>query len=89
MADQSSDSLLLDLSMPGMDGCEVCARLQAGLRLHDIPVVLVSAGDDVEDRLRAFAAGGVDRVTKPFHVAELSARVVTHARLSRARRSTT
>lgn len=80
------DLVLLDVNMPEMDGYEVCTRLKADPRFQEIPVVFVSAIGDVEDKLRAFAAGGVDFVEKPFHVAELEARFAAHVRLGRIRR---
>jgi putative two-component system response regulator len=75
------DLILLDIRMPEMDGYEVCRRLKADERLRDIPVLFVSALSETENKVRAFAAGGVDYVTKPFQAEEVHARVDTHLRL--------
>lgn len=79
------DLILLDVNMPEMDGYEVCARLKADERFREIPVVFVSALREPDDRLRAFAAGAVDCVSKPFHAGELQARVSTYVRMNRLR----
>jgi K+-sensing histidine kinase KdpD len=79
------DVILLDIRMPGMDGYEVCRRLKAREELRDIPVIFLSALADTADKVRAFEAGGVDYVTKPFQVEEVLARVRTHLALRRAR----
>lgn len=80
------DLVLLDISMPEMDGYEVCARLKADERLRDIPVLFISALTDPQDKVRAFQAGGVDYVTKPFNFEEVDARVRTHLELRRQKR---
>jgi sigma-B regulation protein RsbU (phosphoserine phosphatase) len=80
------DLVLLDIRMPEMDGYEVCERLKADARTHDIPIIFISALDATEDKVRAFAVGGVDYVTKPFQIAEVSARVHTHLALWRLQR---
>lgn len=72
------DLILLDINMPDMDGYAVCAKLKADETLRDIPVLFVSAYTETEEKLRAFEAGGVDYVTKPFHIEEVTARVRTH-----------
>lgn len=77
------DLILLDIRMPGMDGYETCRRLKADARLHDIPVIFISALSDTEDKLAAFEAGGVDYISKPFQSAEVLARVRAHAQLHR------
>ncbi|WP_045221605.1 ATP-binding response regulator [Desulfonatronum thioautotrophicum] len=75
--------VLLDIRMPEMDGYEVCRLLKADERLRDIPVLFISAMNEVGDKVRAFAQGGVDYVTKPFQADEVLARVATHLRLRR------
>lgn len=75
--------ILLDVQMPGIDGYETCRRLKADPELSQIPVIFMTALSDVQDKLRAFEAGGVDYVTKPFEAPELLARVRTHIELSR------
>lgn len=79
------DLILLDIIMPEMDGLEVCRRLKADPRLADIPVIFLTAKSESEDLLQGFEAGGVDYITKPFHTAELLARVKTHTELKRHR----
>jgi putative two-component system response regulator len=75
------DLILLDIMMPGMDGYEVCRRLKANEKLKDIPVIFLSALDDTEDKVKAFAAGCVDYVTRPFQFEEVKARVEVQIRL--------
>ncbi len=75
------DLILLDIMMPGMDGYEVCKRLKADERTRDIPIIFISALDEVFDKVKAFALGGVDYITKPFQVQEVLARVETHLAL--------
>ncbi len=76
------DLILLDISMPEMDGYEVCRRLKASQKLKDIPVIFLSALNDPQDKVYAFAAGGQDYITKPFQVEEVLARVKTHLRIA-------
>ena len=75
------DLILLDIRMPEMDGYQVCQQLKAGASTRDIPVIFISALDAAQDKVRAFHAGGVDYVTKPFQAAEVLARVETHLAL--------
>ncbi len=72
------DLILLDVQMPGIDGYETCRRLKANEQTKDIPVIFMTALSDVQDKVRAFAAGGVDYVTKPIEMEEVWARVQTH-----------
>lgn len=85
-ANLTPDLILLDVMMPGMDGFEVCRHLRADPRLADIPIILVTALDDRNSRIRGIEAGADDFVTKPFDHAELRARVRTITRLNRYRR---
>lgn len=78
------DLILLDVMMPGVDGFETCRRLKADAVTADIPVIFMTALDDVSDKIAAFQAGGVDYVSKPFQPEELLARVRTHLALRRA-----
>ncbi len=78
---KAPDLILLDIKMPGMDGFEVCRQLKADPQLRDIPVIFLSALSETEDKVRAFSAGGVDYVTKPFQIEEVEARVRTHLHL--------
>ena len=77
------DLILLDISMPQMDGFEVCRRLKQSERLRGVPVIFLSALSDTVDKVKAFSMGGVDYVTKPFQIEELEARVETHLSLRR------
>jgi two-component system sensor histidine kinase/response regulator len=77
------DLILLDINMPEMNGFEVCDALKQDEQLMDIPVIFVSALDEVFDKVRAFSVGGVDYITKPFQVEEVLARVRTHLALRR------
>jgi two-component system, sensor histidine kinase and response regulator len=79
------DLILLDLLMPGMDGCEVCRQLKANPEWKDIPVIFLSAADDKDLIVRALDSGGVDYITKPFNQAELISRVRTQLALKTAR----
>jgi DNA-binding NtrC family response regulator len=81
------DLVLLDVMMPGPDGFEVCERMQKDGATRDIPVIFLTALDDTFDKVRAFSAGAVDFVTKPFRSEELLARVNTHLALRQARRA--
>ncbi len=80
------DLMLLDVMMPGMDGFEVCRHLRANPRLAELPIVMVTALDDRDSRLRGLEAGADDFMSKPFDRAELRARVRTITRLNRYRR---
>jgi PAS domain S-box-containing protein len=73
--------ILLDVTMPEMDGFEVCRRLKQDERTRDIPIIFISALQDVQDRIRGFEAGGVDFISKPFQAPEVLARVRTHMEL--------
>jgi PAS domain S-box-containing protein len=75
------DLILLDVKMPGMDGYEVCRRLKSNPEYSGIAIIFISALDQPEDKVRAFAAGGVDYITKPLNCEEVLARVQTHLRL--------
>jgi two-component system sensor histidine kinase/response regulator len=83
---EQPDLILLDIKMPEMDGYEVCARLKADEHTRDIPILFISALDDIEDKVKAFQVGGVDYITKPFHVEEVLARVRAHITLQNQRR---
>lgn len=79
------DLILLDINMPELDGFEVCTRLKQMESLKDVPVIFLTALTEVTDKVRAFEVGGIDYVTKPFQVEEVTARVKTHLALRRAR----
>ena len=77
------DLILLDINMPEMNGYEVCEHLKADDELKGIPVIFISALTEQLDKVKAFAIGGVDYITKPFQMEELHARVETHLKLRR------
>jgi two-component system sensor histidine kinase/response regulator len=79
------DLILLDLLMPGMDGCEVCRRIRENPEWQDIPVIFLSAADEKDLIVRALDSGGMDYITKPFNHAELVSRVRTQLDLKSAR----
>jgi sigma-B regulation protein RsbU (phosphoserine phosphatase) len=75
------DLILLDIKMPGMNGYEVCEHLKADPQTRNIPIIFISALDEIQDKVQAFAVGGVDYITKPFQLEEVLARVQTHLAL--------
>jgi adenylate cyclase len=77
------DLILLDVMMPGMDGIEVCRRLKDHEATHLIPVIIMTALDQLEDKIRGIEAGAGDFLTRPVNQAELMARVRTALRLKR------
>jgi signal transduction histidine kinase len=82
---QLPDLILLDLMMPEMDGLEVCRRLKSDPLTQAIPVIFLTASNEMEHLVRGFEAGAVDYITKPFNAPELLARVRTHLELKHAR----
>ena len=75
------DLVLLDITMPGMDGYEVCARMKANENLKDVPVIFISALHETLDKVKGFGVGAADYVTKPFQFEEVRARIATHLKL--------
>ena len=67
--------ILLDINMPDMNGYQVCQQLKNDRATRDIPVIFLSAQDDIQDKVKAFTSGGVDFISKPFQVEEVLARV--------------
>jgi DNA-binding NtrC family response regulator len=84
VAAKTPDLILLDVSMPGLDGYEVCRRLKADEKSSRIPVIFISAFGDTRQKVTGFEAGGIDYITKPFEAEEVLARVRTHLRLRQA-----
>ena len=82
-AKAAPDLVLLDVMMAGLDGYAVCERLKAAEATRAIPVIFLTALTDTFEKVRAFSAGAVDYVTKPFEPEELLARVGTHIALRR------
>lgn len=83
---EAPELILLDIRMPVMDGFEVCRRIKENAGSKDVPVIFITATSDVEDKVKAFQAGGVDYITKPFQMEEVVARVRTHVALNRSMR---
>ncbi|MBW4638502.1 MAG: response regulator [Gloeocapsa sp. UFS-A4-WI-NPMV-4B04] len=77
------DLILLDIMMPDMNGYEVCQHLKASVQTRDVPVIFISALDEVLDKVKAFAVGGVDYITKPFSEEEVFARVENNLTIRR------
>ena len=69
------DLIMLDIKMPDLDGYEVCQRLKENPQTREIPVIFISALDEVFDKVKAFRSGGVDYIQKPFQVEEVLARI--------------
>ena len=87
MIDEFAPALiLLDISMPEMDGYEVCEIIKANEKWNNIPVVFLTANTLTDDLVKGFQKGGVDYITKPFKSEELIARVGTHMELAQKRR---
>lgn len=80
------DLILLDVMMPGMDGYEVCRRLRADPALAEVPILMITALDDRDSRLRGIESGADDFISKPVNLTELRVRVRTITRLNRYRR---
>jgi len=78
------DLILLDIIMPGTDGFDVCHRLKADPRTRDIPIIFITAMDDLTHKTKGFDVGAVDYITKPFDITEVKARVKTHLTLKLA-----
>jgi two-component system, sensor histidine kinase and response regulator len=78
---QPPDLVLLDVNMPEMSGYETCRLMKQDDALRSIPVIFISALSEPFDKLQAFSAGGVDYITKPFHLDEVRVRVETHLAL--------
>lgn len=75
------DLVLLDISMPEMDGYEVCQQIKQNQQLIHLPIIFLTARSQTEDVVKGFECGGVDFITKPFNSAELIQRVKTHLQL--------
>ncbi len=85
MSENPPDVVLLDVHMPGIDGYEVCRRMQADLNARKIPVIFITVNISEQDEIKGFEVGAVDYVTKPFNPVIVKARVQTHAELKKYR----
>jgi len=81
--EENPDVILLDIMMPDLDGYEVCIRIKKYEKLKEIPIIFVSALNEIDDKTRGFEVGGVDYITKPAHSKEIIARIKTHSKLYR------
>ncbi len=72
------DLILLDISMPDMDGFEVCRRIKKDPKTEEIPVIFITARTEVDDIVKGFEVGGIDYINKPVNAEELLQRVKTH-----------
>lgn len=81
MQSNPPDLILLDVMMPGMDGYEVCRQLKAHAATRNIPIIFITAMDEVKDETTGFALGAVDYITKPVNPSIVQARVKTHLAL--------
>lgn len=73
--------ILLDISMPDIDGFEFCSMLKADVKTRDIPIIFISALDSVEDKIKGFKLGAVDYIAKPFEREEVTLRLNTHLKI--------
>jgi putative two-component system response regulator len=78
------DIILLDITMPEMDGFQVCESIKQNPNVKDIPVIFLSGINSTENIVRGFRAGGVDFITKPFRLDEVQVRIDAHIKLGRA-----
>lgn len=79
------DLVLLDISMPGMDGFQVCQKLKENKKTKHIPIIFLTARNQTADVEKGFKMGGVDYITKPYNSTELMSRVFTHLELKASR----
>ncbi len=85
MKSETPDLILLDIMMPGLSGYEVCKRLKKDNKTEDIPIIFLTSMSDIQSKTKAFEAGAIDYITKPFEVLEVKARVQTHLALQLAK----
>ena len=86
---EAPDLILLDIVMPGESGFETCAKLKSDPKTAQIPIIFLSAQDDVKSKVKGLKIGGVDYVTKPVHGEEVLARVRVHLRIGENTRAVT
>ncbi len=84
LENNTPDLILLDIMMPEIDGFEVCRRIKAIERIRHIPVIFLTAKNDIDDIVNGFRSGAVDYITKPFNSVEVKVRVQNHLNLKHA-----
>ncbi|MGB3535981.1 MAG: EAL domain-containing protein [Microcoleaceae cyanobacterium] len=82
---QPPDLILLDIKIPDISGYEICQRLKENPVTQEIPVIFISVLDDVVDKVKALNMGGIDYISKPFHIAEVLARIKNQFNLIEAK----
>ncbi len=82
---RTPELVLLDIMMPDMDGFQACTKMKQLEAMKEVPVIFISALDDIDSKVKAFSGGGVDYVTKPFHEEEVLSRVGVHLEIKRQR----
>ena len=80
------DAILLDIKMPDMDGYQVCEALKSDENTSEIPIIFLSALDEVFDKVKAFKVGGVDYISKPFQLEEVLVRLETQVTIGHQKR---
>ena len=80
------DLILLDINMPDLDGFEICRQLKASAKTKDIPIIFISALDEIFDKVKAFELGAVDYISKPFQIPEVLSRVSNQLNLQNLRK---
>ncbi|MCZ7382472.1 MAG: response regulator [Candidatus Methanoperedens sp.] len=81
--DEIPDIILLDIMLPGMDGYEVCSRLKNNALTKNIPIIMLTARDNVKEKVKGLETGADDYVAKPYNLHELKARIKSVLRRSR------
>jgi len=84
---EQPDLILLDIKMPEIDGFEICKTLKSNPLLQEIPIIFISALDDINHKVEAFENGGVDYITKPFEPREVKARIKTQLEIFENKRT--
>src|ERR1044071_10439058 len=77
------DLIILDINLPDISGYEVCRQIKNDINSEHVPVIFISGNTEAFDKVKAFAAGGIDYVQKPFQIEEVIARVETQLKLAR------
>ncbi|KPA18822.1 response regulator receiver sensor signal transduction histidine kinase, partial [Candidatus Magnetomorum sp. HK-1] len=80
------DLILMDIAMPGIDGFEACRQIKNDKKLKNIPIIFLTGKSSLSHKVKAFKAGAVDYITKPFASEEVIARIKTHLRIQQERK---